>query len=241
MAEGVIYIHSQDMIHGDLKGVRLRQVEALTLLSLSVKANILVDQTGHARVADFGLLTIISDPANGLSSNVSTQGGGTVRWMSPELILPQRFGLEDSRPTKPSDCYALGMVIYETISGHVPFHKDPNPSVLAKVTEGWRPLREPRFTDSLWRMLEGCWKPRPNNRPSIEDVLRCLETEPPLADVGAAEDGDDSGSLDDTFCKFSRFIPFSESHGPYSHADTEVSLVHLQALGSTQDSDATSE
>ena len=34
--------------------------------------------------------------------------------MSPELLLPELFGgSADSRPTKQSDCYALGMVIYE--------------------------------------------------------------------------------------------------------------------------------
>ena len=42
--------------------------------------------------------------------------GGTYRWMSPELLDPERFGMSatgDNRPTKQSDCYALGMVIYE--------------------------------------------------------------------------------------------------------------------------------
>jgi len=39
--------------------------------------------------------------------------GGTTRWMSPELLDPDRYGLPDSRPTKESDCYALGMVAYE--------------------------------------------------------------------------------------------------------------------------------
>ena len=33
--------------------------------------------------------------------------------MSPELLDPDRFGNGDRRPTKRSDCYALGMVIYE--------------------------------------------------------------------------------------------------------------------------------
>jgi len=36
--------------------------------------------------------------------------------MSPELLHPERFGIpesEDNRPTRQSDCYALGMVIYE--------------------------------------------------------------------------------------------------------------------------------
>lgn len=39
--------------------------------------------------------------------------------MSPELLDPERFGMpesEDNRPTRQSDCYALGMLIYE-VSG----------------------------------------------------------------------------------------------------------------------------
>ena len=184
------------MIHGDLKGVRLRRQELYVLLSLSVKANILVDQSGHARLADFGLLTIISDATYGLSSGLSTQGG-SARWMGPELINWQRFGLEDSRPTKASDCYALGMVIYETISGRLPFHKVRKAiQVFAKVLNDERPPREVYFTDTLWRMLEMCWKPQPDDRPSIEDVLQCLETEilPPRLNVEIEEDDGDSSS-----------------------------------------------
>jgi len=33
--------------------------------------------------------------------------------MSPELLDPERFGVSDDRPTKQSDCYAFGMVVYE--------------------------------------------------------------------------------------------------------------------------------
>ena len=39
--------------------------------------------------------------------------GGTPRWMSPELLYPGKFGVKDFRPTTQSDCYALGMVVYE--------------------------------------------------------------------------------------------------------------------------------
>ena len=143
------------------------------LLSLPIKANILVDNSGHARLADFGLLKIISDPANLFCSSSYTQGG-TARWMSPELIAPQQFGLEKSRPTKSSDCYALGMVIYEIISGNLPFHKHTDLTVFTKVLEGERPPRGVRFTESLWKMLELCWTSQPSNRPSIEGVLHCL-------------------------------------------------------------------
>ena len=48
--------------------------------------------------------------------------GGTYRWMSPELLDPEAFGIpqseESTRPTTQSDCYAFGMVIYE-VSVHV--------------------------------------------------------------------------------------------------------------------------
>ena len=33
--------------------------------------------------------------------------------MSPELLYPEGYGPSDGRPTKQSDCYALGMVVYE--------------------------------------------------------------------------------------------------------------------------------
>jgi serine/threonine protein kinase len=144
------------------------------LLIFPVKANILIDQTGHARLSDFGLLTIITDPTNLLTSTTYSQGG-SARWMSPELIDPQPFGLENSRPTEFSDCYALGMVVYETISGNLPFHGDADLAVLAKVLKGKHPPRGAKFGKDLWRMLEQCWESQPSNRPSIGEVLRCLE------------------------------------------------------------------
>lgn len=44
---------------------------------------------------------------------MSFTAGGTTRWMSPELLDPDRFGITNYWPTKRSDCYALGMVMYE--------------------------------------------------------------------------------------------------------------------------------
>jgi len=118
------------MVHGDLKGVRVapsnRSISILTPQT-STKANILVNKDRRACIADFGLSTITgvaTHAAAGVSqasliSNdtlMSFTGGGTRRWMSPELLDPERFGMPESegnRPTRQSDCYALGMVIYE--------------------------------------------------------------------------------------------------------------------------------
>lgn len=86
------------MIHGDLKGVCVYGLSYIsTLLSLPAKANTLIDQVGQACLAYFGLLTIISDPANLLSSSSHSQGG-IAQWMSPELIAPEWFELENSHP-----------------------------------------------------------------------------------------------------------------------------------------------
>jgi serine/threonine protein kinase len=144
------------------------------LLSFLVKDNILIDQTGHARLADFGFLTIISDVATHLPSSSYTIGG-TLRWMSPELIAPEEFGMERSRPTKSSDCYSLGMVVYETVSGKKPYQETQDTAVLLKIVKGERPRRCEGFVDSLWGMMEECWTFQPHGRPSVEGVLQCLE------------------------------------------------------------------
>ena len=166
-------------MHGDLKGVSLLDSASLPISnSPSVKANILIDETGHACLADFGLVTIISDATSLVSSSPHTHGG-THRWMSPELFCPEDFGLADGRRTKHSDCYALGMVIYEVLSGQMPFSGYGTYPAIVKICRGDRPERPQGpegkwFTDVIWRTLECCWAPKRDDRPGIEDVLRAL-------------------------------------------------------------------
>jgi len=139
----------------------------------------MIDQNGCARLADFGFLAIVSDPTNFPASS-SLVSGGTTRWMSPELLHPDHFGLEDGRPTKESDCYALGMVIYEVLSGQPPFTPFKDIIVMRKVVDGEHPGRPEGakgawFTDALWGMMSLCWATQPASRPTIEAVLECLD------------------------------------------------------------------
>ena len=139
------------------------------------KANILIDQSCRARLADFELLTTVSDLT---TLNSSAQGrGGTARWMSPEFVDAE---IQGYRRTKPSDRYALGMVIYEVLSGRVPFYQHADWTIPGMVVKGDRPERpqgpgEVWFTGAIWNMLKRCWVAQPKNRSSIEVVLRCLE------------------------------------------------------------------
>jgi serine/threonine protein kinase len=167
-----------------------------------MKVNILIDQDGHARLADFGLLTIISDQS-GFTTATSASGGGTTRWMSPELLHPEQFGLDNSRPTRESDYYALGMVIYEVLTGQLPFTPLKDLIVMRKVIDGERPgrpegIRGTWFTDDLWEMLRLCWATHIQSRPSIVPVRECLDRVssvwkplPPQANEGVGEHEND--------------------------------------------------
>ena len=113
--------------------------------------------------------------------------------MSPELLDPEGFSSEGNNPTKQSDCYALGMVIYEVLSGQAPFAPHEGAFVVRMVLKGGRPKRPQGdsaklFTDVIWEILESCWKPQPGDRPSVEAVLRGLDKDPlPLESTPKAD------------------------------------------------------
>ncbi|KAF9642090.1 kinase-like protein [Thelephora ganbajun] len=170
-ANGLEYMHGINMVHGDLKG-----------------ANILVNQNSRACLADFGLSTIVSvrrrtganaspTSVNSEASPVSFTTGGTSRWMSPELLDPDRFGITDPRPTKQSDCYALGMVVYEVLCGNVPYWEIKNEGALINVImRGDRPQKpegagDLGFTEGLWSINQRCWLVNANERPDVRAIL----------------------------------------------------------------------
>jgi len=172
-------MHDRGLILGDLKGVGFWVCSHHPACSsLNPKVNILVDNNGHAYLAGFSLLAAVSDLPTIISSTVES---GMARWMSPERLSPKEFGLEDGRPTRESDCYALGMTIYEVLSGEVPFAQEDIEVIVAfKVLHGKRPNRPQGtqggwFTDGLWETLELCWKRQPGDRPGLDTVLRKLQ------------------------------------------------------------------
>ena len=139
--------------------------------------------------------------------------------MSPELLDPELTGSEGTRLTKQSDCYALGMVVYEVLSGQAPFTQFSFSMVMLKVIRGERPERPngpegARFTDNLWQTLNWCWEPQPQLRPSAKAVLEHLEQVSEalgsFSRQGEEEVGTDGDSLDnasDSFEVVSWFNP----------------------------------
>jgi len=70
------------------------------------QSNILIDSDKSARIADFGLTSVLRHHSISISATAPARGG-TLQWMAPELFDGE------SSPSKESDIYALGMVIYE--------------------------------------------------------------------------------------------------------------------------------
>ena len=173
---------------------------------IDYQANILVNQQSRACLADFGLSTIVGvERRNNVNASMisvtskasllSFTGGGTIPWMSPELLYPEHFGITDCRPTKQSDCYAFAMVIYEVRTcSMVPTGNDPTPhcqvlcgkipypeirselGLVPAVLRGARPgkpdkLEDFGFTTGLWKVVKRCWLVDAWKRPDVKGVL----------------------------------------------------------------------
>lgn len=112
--DGINHAHDYGIIHRDIK-----------------PANMMLTETGQLKVLDFGIARL-------LGSNRMTRAGniiGTLEYMAPEQVK----GLEtDAR----SDTYALGMMLYEVLTGRTPFDTENEFELMKLQTESYPP--EPR-------------------------------------------------------------------------------------------------
>ncbi|KAJ7044734.1 kinase-like domain-containing protein [Mycena alexandri] len=154
IAVGLQYLHSENIVHGDLRG-----------------ANILLDDEGHARLADFGLTTFADGPL------APTKRGGSTRWMAPELLDPESCGLEVFQRTFASDIYSFACVCLEVYTGTPPFSNIASEgAVLLKVIKGGRPECPTTMPDWCSQYVTKCWSHTPVNRPGIGSIIASIVT-----------------------------------------------------------------
>ena len=91
----------------------------------------MIDSQCHARLADFGLATIVDESTSKATTAVGKKLG-TIRWMAPELLYPEMFEftgrLEKQLPSKDTDIYAIGMTILEVGARPFPSKTPISPS-----------------------------------------------------------------------------------------------------------------
>ncbi|KAG6611430.1 TKL protein kinase [Phytophthora cinnamomi] len=171
ISHGIQYLHNANppMIHRDLKS-----------------PNVLVDDSWHAKIADFGTLRfseIVSSAAQLQASQTKVRSSaktpvvemtglvGTTRWMAPEVMRGERIY------TSKVDIYSLALILWELIEGKLPFENTRwNHEVEDFVLKGVRPNIRSDMCPLRWKLLiVTCWQADPRERPTIQQVINSLQ------------------------------------------------------------------
>ncbi|CAM4614536.1 unnamed protein product [Leuciscus chuanchicus] len=151
VSEGMAYLESSNFIHRDLAA-----------------RNCLVSEDNVVKIADFGMTRFVLD-----DQYTSSHGSKfPVRWSSPEVI---KFGKYSSK----SDVWSFGVLMWEVYSeGRVPYDNRSNAEVVEALNARQRLLRPRVCPQSVFELMQWCWKEKPEDRPSFAVLLHelaCLD------------------------------------------------------------------
>ncbi|XP_040294425.1 serine/threonine-protein kinase B-raf isoform X1 [Bufo bufo] len=155
-AQGMDYLHAKSIIHRDLKSNNIFLHEDLTV-----------------KIGDFGLATVKSRWSG---SHQFEQLSGSILWMAPEVIR-----MQDKNPYSfQSDVYAFGIVLYELMTGQLPYQNINNrDQIIFMVGRGYLSpdLSKVRSNcpKAMKRLMADCLKKKRDERPLFPQILASIE------------------------------------------------------------------
>ncbi|QEH38689.1 Serine/threonine-protein kinase StkP [Aquisphaera giovannonii] len=167
LVEGVAYLHDHGIVHRDLK-----------------PANLFMEE-GIVKIGDYGLAKLIT-PSHGSEHSESI---GTCHYMAPEV--------GSGKYHKPIDVYAIGVILYEMLTGHVPFDGETVNEVLMKHLTARADVSA--LPEPYRRIVAKALAKDPNQRPSRVYDLLPAEDAPKAPDVriiGGGRQGQQGEVLD---------------------------------------------
>ncbi|KAJ7295676.1 hypothetical protein O6H91_13G027200 [Diphasiastrum complanatum] len=146
VASGMEYLHSQGVIHRDLKS-----------------ENLCLDEELCVKIVDFGVACSMQN-CKSMSKDI-----GTYRWMAPEMISQQPY-------SKKVDVYSFGIVLWEICTGLIPFQEMTSAqAAYAVVEKEARPEQSSDCPPALNALMKECWSPIPDERPEFSQIVKKLE------------------------------------------------------------------
>ncbi|XP_076252748.1 mitogen-activated protein kinase kinase kinase 10-like isoform X1 [Rhynchophorus ferrugineus] len=156
IARGMDYLHCRapiSLIHRDLKSSNV-------LLSEAIENDDFMYKT--LKITDFGL-------AREVYQTTRMSQAGTYAWMAPEVIKNSTF-------SKASDVWSYGVLLWELLTGEVPYKGIDTLAVAYGVAVNKLTLPIPSTCPQPWReLMEKCWESDPHNRPTFEQILQDLD------------------------------------------------------------------
>jgi len=154
VCEGMVYLHSRGIIHGDLKASNV-------LLKTSVADGV---ERVVAKVSDFGTSVMLEEG----QTEVTNFFAGTPTHMAPET-------LEFSVISKASDVYSFGILLYEIASGDKAYPGRSAKEIMREVVEvKLRPRIQVWIYRPLLLLMTNCWQHDPARRPTFAMVQSSL-------------------------------------------------------------------
>ena len=147
IAEGLKHLHKQKIIHRDLHS-----------------RNILCKNENEVIISDLGI------SKSAMESTDDSKIFGIISYMAPEILQKKHY-------TTASDIYSFGMIMWELMTGKMPFWDQKNDNLGVEICKGFRPrpLVVINAPMGYIKLMQECWDSNPNKRPTATNISKRLQ------------------------------------------------------------------